>query len=381
MTTPLRTGCGAKSFPSLALGACVAAGPARAADAHVGPDDKEVRAVLEKAVNYLRKSQRDDGAWSPRRVGPGITALATAALVRNGVSPDDPTVAKALGYLETKVQKNGGIYDRFLANYTTSVALMAFTEANKNGRYDTVIKNGTAFIKGLQYDDARGVSPTDPRYGGTGYDAKSRPDLSNTQYFLDALRAAGVGKDDPAVQRALKFVSRCQNLPGETNDQAFAKKTTPDDKGGLTYTPLDPDDSPHRTAAGGLRSLGAMTYAGLKSFLYAGVSRDDPRVKGAVNWIRHHYTLDENPGEGQSGLFYYYHTFAKALTALGEDQFEDASGTKHDWRRELFEALKKRQNDDGSWVNKADKTFGENTADLSTAFAILTLSYCKAPAK
>ena len=46
---------------------------------------------------------------------------------------------------------------------------------------------------------------------------------------------AGVPKDDPAMQRALKFVSRCQNLPGETNDQPFAKKTTDDDKGGLTY--------------------------------------------------------------------------------------------------------------------------------------------------
>jgi squalene-hopene/tetraprenyl-beta-curcumene cyclase len=186
-----------------------------------------------------------------------------------------------------------------------------------------------------------------------------------------------VPKDDPAIQRALKFVSRCQNLPGETNDQPFAKKTTDADHGGLTYTPLDPDDSPHATAAGGLRSLGAMTYGGLKSFLYAGVSKDDPRVKGAVNWIRRHYTLDENPGMGKAGLFYYYHTFGKAMAALGEDRFEDAKGQKHDWRRELFEAIKKQQRPDGSFVNKDDKAFGEKDPNLATAFALLAVSYTK----
>src|SRR5262249_39242034 len=164
-------------------------------------------------------------------------------------------------------------------------------EANKDGRYDAVLKNAAGFLRRLQHED-----PDDnPRSGGVGYTAKDRPDLSNTAYFLDALLAAGVPKDDPAVQRALRFVSRCQNLPGETNDQPFAKKTSADDRGGLTYVPLDVDDNPHKTAAGGLRSLGAMTYGGLKSFLYAGVSKDDPRVKGAVAWIRAHYTLYENP--------------------------------------------------------------------------------------
>jgi hypothetical protein len=354
--------------------------PVQAADADSAPTAAEVKAVVDKAVAYLRKSQQPDGSFSAQRAGPGISALVAAALLRNGVSADDPLVAKTLTYLEGKVQPNGGIYDKALANYTTSVALMAFTEANSGGKYDTVIKNASQYLKKLQYDDSR-VTDKDPRYGGAGYDEKSRPDLSNTQFFLDALLAAGVSKDDPAVQRAMKFMNRCQNLPGETNDQPFAKKASDDDKGGFTYTPLDPEDSPHKTAAGGLRSLGAMTYAGLKSFLYAGVSKDDPRVKGAVAWVRKHYTLDENPGQGQSGLYYYYHTFAKAMTALGEDPFVDGEGKKHAWRKELFEALKKRQRDDGSWINKDDKAFGESTADLSTAFAVLTLSYCKPAAK
>jgi len=338
-----------------------------------GPDPKDVEAVLDKAVAFLKTTQKKDGSFSPKIAGPGVSALVAASLLRNGVSPRDPLVARTLAYLEKQVQKDGGIYNKFLANYTTSVAVMAFHEANRDGKYDSIIKEATAFLRRVQYgDDAKDV-----RYGGTGYDAVKRPDLSNTQFFVDALLAAGVPRNDPAVQKALTFISRCQNLPGEFNDQPFAKKTTPDDKGGLTYNPIDPDDSPHKTAAGGLRSLGSMTYGGLKSFLYAGVHRDDPRVKAAVDWIRRHYTLDENPGMGQAGLYYYYHTFGKAMAALGGETFTDAAGKKHAWRRELFDALRQRQRADGSWSNETDRQFGERDPDLATAFALLTLSYCR----
>jgi hypothetical protein len=351
-----------------------------AAAADLGPDPREVQAVVAKAAAYLKTSQGPDGSFSPQRAGPGISAVVASGLLRNGFGPDDPVVAKTLDYMEKRVQKDGGVYDKFLANYTTSVALMAFAEANTRGRYDTVIKNASQFLRGMQYDDSK-VETGDAKYGGAGYDGKSRPDLSNTQYFLDALQAAGVAKDDPAVKRAMVFVSRCQNLPGEYNDQPFAKKTTEEDKGGLVYNLLAEDSKRDQTPQGGLRSAGAMTYGGLKSFLYAGVSKDDARVKAAVGWIRRHYSLDENPGMGQAGLYYYYHTFGKAMDALGEDRFEDAKGTKHDWRKELFEAIKKRQRPDGSFVNAGDRAFGESDPNLATAFALMALRYARAPAK
>jgi squalene-hopene/tetraprenyl-beta-curcumene cyclase len=340
----------------------------------VGPDAKDVKAVLDKGYAFLKSHQGDDGSWSPKTAGPGVTALVVAALLRNGYTDDDPVVAKGLSYLEKSVKDDGGVYAKGLANYTTSVALMAFQESNKNGKYDAIIKNATKFLKGLQDDTA---DPKDPHSGGVGYDGKGRPDLSNTQYFIDSLIQAGVPKDDPAIQRALKFVSRCQNQPGpEANDQPFAAKTTEEDKGGFVYRP-DPDDKEHQTPDGGLRSLGAMTYGGLKSFLYAGVKKDDPRVQGAVKWIRAHYTLDENPGMKQAGLYYYYHTFGKAMNALGEDMFEDAKGKKHDWRQELFDELKLKQQADGGWINKGDMAFGEADDNLATGFALLALSYVK----
>jgi squalene-hopene/tetraprenyl-beta-curcumene cyclase len=350
--------------------------PAVAADDKVGADAKDVKALRDRAYAFLKSKQSPDGSFSAGFYGPGPTAVVVAALARNGYREDDPVMKKALEYLTSKVRKDGGIYEKRLANYITCVAIMALQEANSGGRFDAILRNAAAFLKKIQHDDP---ANKDIRLGGVGYEANDkRADMSNTQMFVEALIKAGVPKDDPAIVRALKFITRCQNYPDKEkgNDQPFAAKTTADDKGGFVYNPLDPDDKRHKTPEGGLRSQGAMTYAGLKSFLYAGVKKDDPRVRAALDWIRRHYTLDENTGLGQAGLYYYYSTFAKAMNALGDDRFRDVRGKEHDWRRDLFEALKKRQDPKtGGFVNKGDRTFGEADASLATGFALLSLSY------
>jgi squalene-hopene/tetraprenyl-beta-curcumene cyclase len=358
------------------LAALLAAPPAPAADPATAPTPEELKAVLDKAYDALKAKQNEDGSFAPKLGGPGVTALTVAALAKAGRGPDDPVVAKALKYLEKSVKADGGVYDQRLANYTTCLAIMAFQEVNKDGRYDKVIANATKFLKSLQSLD--GANPKDPTFGGTGYDGKGRPDLSNSHFFVEALLAGGASRDDAAVKASLAFISRCQNLSGEFNDQEFAKKASDDDKGGFTYNPLEAksEKGERKTPAGGLRSEGGMTYAGLKSFLYAGVGKDDPRVKAAIDWVKRHYTLDENPGQKLAGLFYYYHTFAKAMAALGQDVFEDAKGVKHPWRKELFEKLKSMQKADGTWAN-TNSAFLENQPELATAFAVLALGYCK----
>ena len=176
------------------------------------------------------------------------------------------------------------------------------------------------------------------------------------------------------MKKALVFVSRCQNLESEHNTTAFAAKN-PD--GGFYYTPAAGGASmAGKTADGGLRSYGSMTYAGLKSMIYAGVGPDDPRVKAAIKWLASHYGLDENPGMGTAGLYYYYHTFAKALDATGANRFEDAAGKSHDWRAELIAAIAKRQQPDGSWVNENNRWL-EGDANLVTGYALLALTYCR----
>lgn len=340
-----------------------------------GPDPQLYQAMVGRAVQFLASQQAEDGSLSSQ-AGVGPTALAALSLLRSGRSAADPQVAKSLKYLEGFVQPDGAVGQKesMLRNYETSLALACFAEANRDGRYATLVKNAEKFLKANQWTEGVGQDKSSPNYGGAGYGRHKRPDLSNTQFLLDALKAAGVGPDDEAVKKALIFVSRCQNLESEHNTLSFAVKN-PD--GGFYYTcAAGGSSAAGKTPEGGLRSYGSMTYAGLKSMLYAQVGRDDPRVKAAIKWIQQHYDLSSNPGLDQAGLYYYYHTFAKALDALGADEFEDAKGVKHDWRRELAEALAKRQKENGSWVNATDRWM-EGDPNLVTGYALLALSYCR----
>jgi squalene-hopene/tetraprenyl-beta-curcumene cyclase len=332
---------------------------------------------IARAIAYFEQAQANDGSFSASSTsGPGVTAIVASALLRNGRTVNDPVVARALKYLEGHLQDDGGIYldgSRY-KNYETSLSIVCFSDANQDGRYDELLASAEKFVKAEQWDEGEGHEISSMNYGGAGYGSHSRPDLSNTSFLVDALHAVGRGDEDPALQKALVFISRCQNLESEHNTTEFASKVN---DGGFYYTIAAGGQSQAGpTPEGGLRSYGSMTYAGLKSMIYAGVSRDDPRVKAAYDWIRQHYTLEENPGMGAQGLYYYYHTFAKALATLGDAQIVDASGESHDWRADLAQHLIASQKPDGSWVN-ANPRWLEGDPNLATAYALLALSYCR----
>ena len=124
-----------------------------------------------------------------------------------------------------------------------------------------------------------------------------------------------------------------------------------------------------------------MTYAGLKSMIYAGVDKDDPRVKAAVTWLSKNYDTEQNPGMGAAGLYYYYHTVAKALEAYGEDEFTTADGQKRNWRADFVNELISRQHKNGSWVNTDNERWMEGDANLVTGYALLALAHLKPDSK
>ncbi len=339
-------------------------------------DSQGYERAVSKAIDYLRtKGQAADGSYSAQS-GPAITALITTAILQHGRSADDPLVRKSLKYLEKFVHEDGGIYlgESLNPNYETCLSILCFSEANRDGRYEKLLRNADAYLKKLQWDEGENKDRSDFAYGGAGYGNHKRPDLSNTSFLIDALKATGNDENSEAIQRALVFVSRCQNLESEHNTTPFSAKN-PD--GGFYYTPAGGGSSQAGTTDdGGLRSYASMTYAGLKSMIFAGVGPEDPRIKSAVNWLRKNYDLESNPGMADNGLYYYYHTFAKALDALHQEQFVDDQAKPHFWRQELLVELLRRQRTDGSWVNE-NKRWLEGDANLVTGYALLALKYCK----
>lgn len=338
---------------------------------------RQLSASATKGIEYLQtKGQAEDGSFS-KQISIGITALAAEAIMRHGRSPDDPIVAKSLKFIEQNVQPSGGIHapNGRLKTYETCISVLCLKTANRNGKYDKIIKNADKFLKDVPWDEGEGQDKDSFFYGGAGYGAagaQGRPDLSNTAFLIEALRSTGNDGNEQAIQNALKFVSRCQNLESPHNLTPFAAKIN---DGGFYYTPVPGKESDEPSDNGGLRSYGSMSYSGLKSMIFANVKKDDPRVKAVVKWISKNYSVKSNPGMGDAGLYYYYSTFAKGLDSFGQDTIEDDKGVKHDWRKDLVEELASRQKENGSWTN-ANAKWMEGDANLSTSFALLSLSYC-----
>lgn len=344
----------------------------------------EAERAMKTGVDYLKSQQRPEGHWGDPEM-PALTALALTAALRDPSmeKTEEPPawIAKGFDYLRGSQQEDGGIYVKGLATYNTSTSIMAFVALGDPDDTPTILK-ARAFLVGQQTDWGNKGESDDQFDGGIGYGGTyAHSDLSNTYFALEAIyhtktlaADSGLG-EQPSLdwEAALKFVSRCQNLT-ETNDQPFASDDE-DNQGGFVYFPgnskAGEQELPDGTVA--LRSYGSMSYAGLLSFIYADLGKEDPRVVSALSWLGRNYTLAENPGMGAQGLYYYYQTIAKALSAAGVETLVLADGTKADWRKDLTQKLLSTQREDGSWVNDNSRWW-ENDPVLVTSYTVLSLA-------
>jgi hypothetical protein len=351
-----------------------------------------VHAAVERGLRYLASTQGTGGGWlaelraaptdqpeTPAPVSVAVTALAVKAFAQTDVAIlGDARFRAALRHLDAARREDGSFAGGVLSNYVTASVVMALATIDDDDYLDELAGAGD-WLQQHQWDQGEGLGARQDWFGGAGYGNRGRPDVSNTQTMLDALYEAGVSPDEPSVQRALAFISRAQNLQA-TNKAAWAGND-----GGLVYTPANGGESMASEAAGegrngelippgrsrSLRSYGSMTYAGFKSMLYAGLSPDDIRVRAAFDWIRRNWTFDENPGLGQEGLYYYYHTMSRAMRAAQQHTVE-IDGVTHNWRDELTQAILARQRADGSWQNSSDRWM-EGEPVIATVFAVLAL--------
>lgn len=370
---------------------------------------KQAEAMITKSIAYLRTQQDDKtGGWSvPKEPTqpqlPAITGLVlNGILMQPGIDAKDPAVAKGVGYILAYAKPDGGIYDTMLPTYNTGICLSTLARVDTPAARDAV-KKAQDFLRNSQWGTTTPVgvggpggkeAPTvvddkHPFYGGWGYGNRGRPDISNTQFVLQGFHDSGVAREDKAYQRAIIFLQRVQ-MNEKFNDQAYAKgsrqngfiyATAENDKtigqgqsfAGTIEETLDNGEKVSR-----LRAYASVTYAGFKSYIYAGLSPTDPRVAAAMDWISHNYDLSQNPGVGADGQYYFYLAMSRAMDATGKPSLTafgaDGKTETRDWQNDLVDALAKLQNDDGSFKTTKDRWM-ENNPVLITAYSLLALQH------
>ena len=343
----------------------------------------ELQHAIDRGLTWLQTNQNADGSWSTSE-HPGVTGLVLLSFKGNpGLQPGQaqpPFLDRGYAYVLASVQPDGGIYRTSLNNYNTSICMMALLAADRPD-YQPILLNARRYLVSLQnHFDTNGVTG-DPLDGGIGYgDHNSHSDIDNTLFALQALSATkplildkSPREPDLDWNAAIRFLQNCQNLPGHNSADWVADDPT--NRGGFVYYPGASNAGKITNAATGkvaLRSYGSVSYSGLLSYIYADLKNDDPRVTAVLTWLKNNYTLAENPGMSQQGVYYYYHTMAKALAATQITELDLPDGRKVDWRHDLGLKLLNLQQRDGSWVNTENRWW-EKDATLVTAYSVLSL--------
>ena len=358
---------------------------------------KKAELVSNRAIEHLssRQNQQTFG-WDDdpdfMKI-PAITGLVlTGFLLNPEIDENHPLVIQGTRYLLGFVNEDGSIHDGMLQSYNTSICLSALSHMNSIESSKALI-NAQKYLKTLQYSSSNPDNPNDPGfeepidinhpyYGGVGYGKHGRPDLSNLSFFIQALHDTGVSTNDPAFQRAQIFLSRVQ-MQGQINDMPYADES---EQGGFIYATVPDIESVDGVAgqsmAGDivetkedgteltrLRAYGSMTYAGFKSLVFTNLDQDDPRMVSAWKWIEKNYTLEENPGMGDQGYYFYLCTMARALDAYGVDEING-----HNWREEMIDKLYELQHINGAFKVK-NQRWMENNDILITAYGLIAIQH------
>lgn len=270
---------------------------------------------LRRAAQFLWSQQSEDGGWHSKtyglmRSGQSLTPFVLDALLdvpENVVARPSGAVDRAIAFLKSNTNADGqlGLADSSAPdypNYATGLAVRATIRAQRATAQADASK-WLICLRAQQFSEDGGWKRDDPAYGAWGMGgARLAPpdaghvDLAMTRYVLEGLAAAGVPPSDPAMQRALVYLARCQN---------------PD--GGFFFSTVNLDTNKAGDEAGKYRSYGSTTADGIISLRACGVPNSDPRLNRAARWLSQNHQPDRVPGFDAGpraawaiGLRYYY---------------------------------------------------------------------------
>ena len=352
------------------------------------PTRDELAAAIDRGLTFLLRSQNSNGWWSTSEQ-PAVTALVLTAFNREPAgrfrSNRPSELRQAYDFVLGSAKPDGSIHRGTFINYNTSLSLLALSTADEP-TFRPVIRAARDYLARSQIDFGEAGKVDTEFDGGVGYGSKyQHSDLNNTLTAIEAMRWSEPARSstdlppgtppDPDLNWAavVHFLESCQNLP--SHNPASWVSDDPKDRGGFVYYPG------HSMAGGvtnsvtgkvALRSYGSISYAGLLSYLYAQVDRDDPRVKAVMGWLQSNYTLEENPALGAQGYYYYLHLLTKALLAARVKTLRLEDGREIRWRDEVAVKLLELQRPDGAWSNP-EQRWWETDPNLVTAYVVLSL--------
>ena len=301
---------------------------------------------------------RSISCWTRPRHPTALSLAGRAGRDRRGHRRDPPPRPLARrprggqepGLLAAFVQPDGAISlpKSMYRNYETSLGLMCFAEANRDGRYAKARQERREVSQGEAVGGAGGIDESNPNYGGAGYGKHNRRTCrTRSSWSRPCGRPARARRRGHETGTGLRLALPEPGKPSTTRSPSPPRIPT----AASIYTAGRRRPSPAgKTPNGGLRSYGSMTYAGLKSMIYAGVRPTIPASRP--------------PGNGSSST-----TICRATRAWASGAILLLPDVRQGARRRrrgragqrrrpaarlaarLWAELVKRQRADGSWIN------------------------------
>ena len=300
----------------------------------------EVKITYQRGLDYLVKSQHEDGSWGGAQEN-GITSLCLLAFLASGSDPNygpySPQIHRAL----RRIIRSQNVSTGYIPNsmYHHGFGMLALAEAYGAVDESLLWSDATLGItprsigKSLELAVRCAItSQKKNNVGGWRYspgDNSADTSVSGAVLMgLLAARNAGIEVPDGAIDRAIGYYRSCTSA----------------ESGMVAYT-------------GGIGGFGeSMNRSSVATLVYAVAKRKDLKEYAAT--LKHITTRLEH----QEGSYPFYFRYYMAQ-ALFQGDFE--AWTK--WKRENAQYLRETQQDDGSFAASHGPAYGTAMALLSLA--------------
>ena len=290
---------------------------------HIGEAvPRDIREMYDRGLQYLVKTQSNDGDWPGSQQGPGVTGMALMAFLASGEDPNfglyNQQVRKAVRSIIRSQDESTGYFQNSMYHhgFATLALAEAYGSVDDRALWPAAEKAKQRSI-GAALELAVRAAVTSQKknsYGGWRYSPDSNDaDTSVSGAVLVGLlaaRNAGIEVPDEAIDRAISYY---QSMTSDTGQVAYS--------GGLGGF----DESLARI------SIGSLVYSIARR-------KDVPQHKATIEYLKQH--LESLPQSYREYTAYYE---AQAL-------FQGDLNSWEKWNKILVRQLKQQQQPDGSFT-------------------------------